>query len=57
MPPRISVSELVKNLKGYSSHALPEITWQRGYGAFTVDRRSVDVIKRYIDNQADHHAE
>ncbi len=57
MPPRISVSDLVKNLKGYSSYALPEITWQRGYGAFTVDRRSVDVIKNYIEDQPSHHAD
>ncbi len=56
MPPRISVSELVKNLKGYSSHLLPNLIWQRGYGAFTVDRRSVGTIKQYIRNQKERHA-
>ncbi|AFM14724.1 IS200/IS605 family transposase [Turneriella parva] len=55
MPPRVSVSELVKNLKGYSSFMRPDIIWQRGFGAFTVDRRSVDAIIKYIQNQENHH--
>ena len=29
--------------------------WQRGYGAFSVKPSEIDVVARYIDNQAEHH--
>jgi REP element-mobilizing transposase RayT len=31
--------------------------WQAGYGAFTVGRSSLDAVRRYIDNQEEHHKE
>ncbi|MBP7738927.1 MAG: IS200/IS605 family transposase [Spirochaetes bacterium] len=50
-PPKWSVSEIVKNLKGYSSYKFPDMYWQRGYGVFTVDRSSFDRVFKYIQNQ------
>ena len=29
--------------------------WQEGYGAFGVNRSSVDAVRRYIQNQEEHH--
>ena len=29
--------------------------WQAGYGAFSVSQSSVDSVKRYIENQEEHH--
>jgi len=29
--------------------------WQTGYGAFTVSKSSVPAVKRYIENQKEHH--
>jgi REP element-mobilizing transposase RayT len=29
--------------------------WQIGYGAFSVSSSKVDVVKRYIENQKEHH--
>lgn len=50
-PPKWSLSEIVKNLKGYSSYKIPDLYWQRGYGVFTVDRSSFDRVFKYIKNQ------
>lgn len=29
--------------------------WQRGYGAFSIGQSQVEVVKRYIRNQKEHH--
>ena len=29
--------------------------WQNGYGAFSVSQSNVDQVKRYIQNQEEHH--
>jgi putative transposase len=50
-PPKWSVSEIVKNLKGYSSYKIPDLYWQNGCGVFTVDRDSFDRVFNYIKNQ------
>lgn len=50
-PPAWRVSEIVKNLKGYSSYKIPDLYWQRGYGVFTVDRASFDRVFHYIKHQ------
>ena len=50
-PPKQSVSEIVKNLKGYSSYKIPKLYWQRGFGVFTVDQVSFDTVFYYIKNQ------
>ena len=50
-PPKWSVSDIVKYLKGYSSNKIPGLYWQRGYGVFTVDPDSFDRVFNYIKNQ------
>ncbi|HZQ08291.1 MAG TPA: IS200/IS605 family transposase [Anaerolineae bacterium] len=58
----IAVATLVKEVKGSSSHLMThEITpgeffkWQGAYGAFTLRRDDVPVVKDYILNQKEHH--
>ena len=29
--------------------------WQRGYGAFSVSASQFEIVKRYIENQDEHH--
>lgn len=57
-----SISEIAKNVKGNSSHWINQngflktkFAWQTGYGAFSVSESMVDNVKRYIDNQKEHH--
>ncbi|MFH0974707.1 MAG: IS200/IS605 family transposase [Spirochaetota bacterium] len=56
IPPKFAVSDIVKHIKGYSSRMIPEITWQEGFGAYTVDKDSFDRIFYYIKNQWEHHS-
>jgi len=60
----ISVAELVKGVKGSSSHLVTHelrpgmfFKWQGAYGAFTVSKESLDRVINYINNQKKHHAE
>ena len=61
IPPRYAVAEVVKSLRGASSHflnhsGLPiEFGWQRGYGAFSVEPADLDSLLTYIDGQEAHH--
>ena len=55
IPPKHSVSHIVKHLKGYSSRLNPELTWSRGYSCLTVDESSFKRIYNYIATQQDHH--
>ena len=58
----LAVSELVKELKIPSSiwmkaqsPAHAGFAWQGGYGAFSVGSSDLEVLKRYIDMQEEHH--
>lgn len=64
IPPTLSISELMKAVKGSSSHFITHIIrpneffkWQGGYGAFTVSPDHLDRIANYIRNQPQHHAQ
>ncbi|MEJ2597721.1 MAG: IS200/IS605 family transposase [Anaerolineales bacterium] len=59
----ITVANLVKEIKGASSHLVThQVTageffkWQGAYGAFTVSKNLVSVLKTYIEHQKQHHA-
>jgi REP element-mobilizing transposase RayT len=59
----VTVAILAKELKGASSHlvrheVVPEagFRWQGGYGAFTLARRDVPLLHRYVMEQKQHHA-
>jgi len=41
----------------HSDMAKPEFAWQEGYAAFTVSASAVDEVRRYIENQEEHHRE
>ncbi len=53
----------MEELKAHSSKwiktkdvKLKNFYWQDGYGAFSVKASEVDVVKRYIENQHEHHS-
>lgn len=60
--PALSVSEFVSKLKSNSSRWMKEkfdlpfgFGWQSGFSSFTVSESSVEDVKRYIENQHEHH--
>ena len=64
MHPTISVSKLVKDTKGSSSHLITHkvqpgefFKWQGSYSAFTVSKSLVPRIQAYINRQKEHHAQ
>jgi putative transposase len=63
LPTTLSVAELVKEIKGMSSHLVTHevgpgdfFKWQGAYGAFTVGKQEVSAVRNYIDHQRQHHA-
>lgn len=61
-PPTVSISDIIKQIKGSSSHLITHevklgefFKWQGSYGAFTVSRDDIDSVANYIRNQATHH--
>ncbi|MGJ5676396.1 MAG: IS200/IS605 family transposase [Nostochopsis sp.] len=61
-PTIITVSDLMKQVKGSSSHLVTHeiqpgkfFKWQGSYGAFTVSHNGIDNVANYIRNQAMHH--
>lgn len=61
-PPTLTLSELIKQIKGSSSHFITHevkpgefFKWQGSYGAFTVSHDGIDNVANYIRNQATHH--
>ena len=61
IPPKLSISQVVKRLKGASSHDLNQVgigfTWQRGYGVLTLGERQRPIAEAYVRNQKKHHNE
>jgi putative transposase len=62
IPPTLCVSDLMKAVKGSSSHFVTHVIqpgeffkWQGSYGAFSVSHEHIDRIANYIRNQPDHH--
>ena len=64
IPPSIAVSEVLKRLKGASSHAVNQsqidrngskFTWQPEYGVITFGERSLPQVVDYVLNQPAHH--
>lgn len=56
------LAKIIKSVKGDSSiwikkrwPGFHEFYWQRGYGAFSVSPRHVDVVEKYIARQEEHH--
>lgn len=62
IPPKISISEVVKTLKGASSHFINDrnfldeyFSWQRGYGIFSLGEKQRQSAEEYVLNQKLHH--
>ncbi len=63
IPPRLAVAEVVRQMKGGSSHYATDqhglernFGWQEGYGALTFGERSMADIVAYVRGQEEHHA-
>ena len=61
LPPVTALADAVSVFKANSSrwlkeeHGVRTFSWQRGYGAFSFGRPQLAQVKRYIQNQAQHH--
>ena len=56
LPATSTLADAVQKLKGSSSRWLGRgFSWQEGYGAFSVSPSQVAVVKKYIQNQEEHH--
>ncbi len=61
----ISLCDLVEKIKKSSSkwikgigihhNHLNKFYWQSGYGAFSVSQSNLEIVRKYIVNQAEHH--
>jgi putative transposase len=61
-PANVSISELVKQIKGSSSHCVMNqiqpnkfFKWQGSYAAFSVNHQDLNAITPCIQNQTTHH--
>jgi REP element-mobilizing transposase RayT len=59
---KIALMKLLEEVKSHSSKWIKtkgdkykNFYWQRGYGSFSVNPAEIDVVVRYIENQAEHH--
>lgn len=59
VPPMLPVAKAVATIKANSSRWAREsgyrLTWQQGYGAFSVSASLAPTVVRYIQNQEAHH--
>lgn len=61
LSPSLAVSDVIRDIKANSSKWMTEerqitgFEWQKGYGAFTVSYDRIDAIRKYIQNQKEHH--
>jgi putative transposase len=62
IPPRRSVAEVVKRLKGASAHFVNRelssehhFAWQRSYGVLSLGERQRAMAEAYVLNQKQHH--
>ncbi len=62
IPPRLSLADCIRHIKGASAHAInrtiageEKFQWQEGYGALTIGERSLPGVMRYVAHQKEHH--
>jgi REP element-mobilizing transposase RayT len=62
IPPKLSISDFVQNLKGSSAYHLNHLSsskdvfaWQRGYGVFSLGSKQLEQAVAYVKNQKTHH--
>jgi len=61
-PRTLSIAALMEKVKSHSSGWVKErwpnqrhFAWQTGYAAFSVSKSQVEQVKRYVENQEEHH--
>jgi putative transposase len=59
---KIALMKLIEEIKSHSSKWIKtkgvnylDFYWQNGYGSFSVNPNEIEVVKKYIFNQAEHH--
>ena len=64
IPPKLSLAQVVKRIKGASSHFVNHVLrppdhfgWQRGYGSITMGETQRPIAVAYAENQKQHHAQ
>ena len=64
IPPKLSVANCVRHLKGASAYAINrmdgsdgQFKWQSGYGALSVGESSLEAVMAYASRQKEHHKE
>jgi putative transposase len=64
IPPKLSVADAVRHIKGTSAYAINHMDgsdgtfkWQGGYGALSVGERSLETVMDYAMRQKEHHRE
>ena len=60
LPRTITMADLVSKIKTSSSKwmkhkGIPDFFWQDGYGIFSVSASQITSVKKYIQNQPQHH--
>lgn len=62
IPPKMSVADCVRHLKGASAFAINHMNgsdgqfkWQAGYGALSIGDRSLETVMAYAAHQKEHH--
>jgi putative transposase len=57
-----AISKVIGEIKRVSSiwiktngGILTKFQWQNGYGAFSIGRSEIEIVRRYIENQEEHH--
>ncbi len=57
-----AISDVIKNAKANSSSwakslggRCTKFSWQSGYGAFSISESQVEILRKYIQTQAEHH--
>jgi REP element-mobilizing transposase RayT len=62
VPPKLSLSEFVRQIKGNSSHFVnhqikPDycFNWQNEYGVISFGQKNLSMVVSYVHNQREHH--
>ncbi|MEK7852464.1 MAG: IS200/IS605 family transposase [Planctomycetota bacterium] len=63
MKPDIAISDLVRDVKHFSTNFINDkrwvcgkFYWQEGFGAFSYSNSQIDPVVKYIQNQEKHHS-
>jgi REP element-mobilizing transposase RayT len=60
LPRTLTIAEMIQKIKISSSNKMAKISdkefhWQKGYAVYSVSHSQLETVKKYIQNQAEHH--